>query len=500
MRSLFFKKKIVDFRKLFFLAVILIFSYCANRIERAKISLHTIENKIDSAYIEAEFNHNYEPLIEVNHFIDQNNLKFDDPCISVKIAISRSLESYVAQVDYSKMYDLANKALLASKKCTNKEFKVSIYNLLGIYYFKKDDFEKAQVNYELSIFFNGENTNNPIVIDSYYNLVATQIISKNWKQALETSIKAISLLNKIESKRLLLKYFYIYKAKAHFNLNEYNLAEKSLNEALSLTEVQEGKMVKSETDKFFKEVYTIYALLNTEKGDYKVALEYSKLSDSLNLKQLLNFADTSKDLLIIKNELTNKLNDSNNKIINIQKIILFGAIAFLILTLGYAYRIYTIQKRLKISLGKEEKLNTKLVRNFEELDKAHTKNFLRKMEIESLLKLNEQTLLTKTLKISTYKDAVNNVIVKINKLIEGSESIKNTKMHSVNRALQKIISEEEFWEDFKMEFEKNRVNFFNKLLERNASLSISEQKHCAYIAINLKSKEVATIGSTNNLR
>lgn len=493
MRYTFLKKKTVYFRKLFFLVTILIFSYCANKVENNGININNVEDKIEDAYKEAEFKDNYKPLINVIHFIDENNLRFENPCITVKIQIFRSLESFIIGGDYTKMYDFANSALLASKTCSNNDLKVTIYNIIGLYYLESDDFVKAEENYQMSISFNKENTNNPVIVDSYYNLVDIQIITGKWQQALETSTKAISILNEIKGKQNRLKYFYIYKAKAHTYLKKYDLAEKSLNDALNLPIVKEGKMVQNEIDKFYSQVYAVNTLLNEKKGDYKIAYKYSKLEDSLFSKQLWNNNKVSKDLLIIKNKLTNKLNLSNQKIINRQKIILFGAIAFLIFTLAYLYRIFTIQKKLKISLKEEGNLNEKLVKNFKELDKAHKKSSLRKAEIEALLKFNEQSLFTKTLKISNYKDAVNNIIININKLIESSESVKTTKLHSVNRALQNIISEEEFWVDFKIEFEKNRVDFFNKLLERNPDLSISDQKHCAYVAINLKSKEVANI-------
>lgn len=489
----FLKNSSILFIKLFLLVVVLFFSCCSNKTENVGITISNIENNIEEAYIEAEFNDNYEPLVEVIHFIDKNNLKFDESCINVKINIFRSLENYIVGDDYSKMYKFANNAILASENCSENELKVVAYNILGLYYLKNNNFTNAKHNFQLSILFYEENTNHPIIIDSYYNLADIQVATKDWQKVLETTSKGISLLKNIEGKQSRLKYFYIFKTKAHIYLNEFELAEKIIKDTLNNGVILENNMLQEEIDKFYKEIYAVKAELNLKKGNYKLAYKYSQLEDSLFSKQLSNTNNKAKDLLIIKNQLTNDLYNSNIKIVNRQKIILVGTIAFLLFTLVYLYRIYSVQKRLKLTLKEKEKLNNKLNNNFQELDKAHKKSSLRKAEIESLLKFNEQTLLTKTLKISNYKDAVRNIIIKINKLIESNESIKSATMHSVNRALQNIISEEEFWEDFKIEFEKNRPNFFNILLKRNATLSISEQKHCAYVAINLKSKEVANI-------
>ena len=112
----------------------------------------------------------------------------------------------------------------------------------------------------------------------------------------------------------------------------------------------------------------------------------------------------------------------------------------------------------------------------------------KKTEIESLLNLNEQTLFSRVLKISTYNDA-------IRKITDDIESNKDASSYliSVNKKLLSLISEEELWQDFKVQFEKIRPDFFNKLKNIAPNLSVNDLKHCTYIVSNLKSKEVAQL-------
>ncbi len=116
----------------------------------------------------------------------------------------------------------------------------------------------------------------------------------------------------------------------------------------------------------------------------------------------------------------------------------------------------------------------------------------RKIEIENLLKLNEQTLFSRVLKISTYNDTINKITDDIDTYID-KHTNSVTFLNELNSKLQRLISEDELWEDFKIQFEKIRPEFFNKLKNFAPNLSINDLKHCTYIVSNLKSKDVAQL-------
>ena len=114
----------------------------------------------------------------------------------------------------------------------------------------------------------------------------------------------------------------------------------------------------------------------------------------------------------------------------------------------------------------------------------------KKSEIENLLKLNEQSLFSRVLKISTYNDNIRNISKDIDAYVDTNSSASKY-LIGIKKKLNILISEEELWDDFKVQFEKNRPEFFGKLKNVAPELSVNDLKHCTYIVSNLKSKEVA---------
>lgn len=115
-----------------------------------------------------------------------------------------------------------------------------------------------------------------------------------------------------------------------------------------------------------------------------------------------------------------------------------------------------------------------------------------KKQIEELLQMNEQAMFSRVLKISTYNDTIRKISADIDAYQDNSSS-SSPYLSKVNKKLLDLISEEELWEDFKIQFEKIRPQFFNKLKDFAPNLSVNDLKHCTYIVSNLKSKEVAQL-------
>jgi hypothetical protein len=70
---------------------------------------------------------------------------------------------------------------------------------------------------------------------------------------------------------------------------------------------------------------------------------------------------------------------------------------------------------------------------------------------------------------------------------EGKETIKK-----VARELQKS-QEEEIWKEFSMRFKEVHGEFYDKLLLKFPSLSPNELKLCAFLRLNMSSKDIAAL-------
>ncbi|WP_405606049.1 hypothetical protein [Polaribacter sp. Asnod1-A03] len=475
----------------YFFIFFLLFISCSTK-KSGQITYDNLEDKIQDAFLEAELHDDVKTLIPVLFFIDKNNIVFKDTCVLSKVYHLKAIK--FRTINNNKDFlKYAMKSVNVAKNCNDYIINVASNNLLGIFYHENDDYLRSIDHYKKAISYGKKSVDNSFIIDTYVNLTKIYTLENNWKEVIANANKGIVLAKDSEAKKDRIKYFYIFLAKAYTSLFQFDLAESYLVEAIKNTENSKEPIIEQETIKFYREIYLIYAELNKKQNNFELAYNYMKDSDSLSVLANQVNKDRVRSYLSIEDNLEKKLLISKQKIISNHRIILIGCIFFLLISFCLIYRSNYFSKKLKVVVNEKEELNHIILNNFYELKETHKGLILKNKEIEKLLKYNEQALLTKTLKISNYKDAINNVIKKINFLIEDKKGISGNKMHSVNRSLQLIISEEGIWEDFKIQFEKNRPYFFKKLLKIAPDLSIVNQKHCAYVAINLRSKEVANI-------
>jgi len=472
--------------------ILLIFCSCTNSYKNNEINKKNVEEKIEEAFIQSELFDKTKPVIPILFFIDNKGIVFDDKCIQSKVFYLRAIKSYTLN-DLESLLKNINLGLKVVENCPNSITKALFNNLLGIYYTRKQDTELAIKHYDKAIFYGENNKEKAFIVDAYINRCNLYLKKKNWQKVIENANQGILIIVNSKYKSERLKYFYTNLSEAYINLKEYDLAEEILLKAIETIAKEEKNNPKKDHIKFYRKLYLNKAYLNENTGKFDIAYKYMKSSDSLAVLTNELSADKLSDFVEKEKELKDKLFKSNKDLIFYHRIIISGALLFFIISLFLIYRLQNFSKKLKTSLADKITLNNQLSKNFYKLDEVHKKLIAKNEEVEKLLKYNEHLLLTKTLKISNYKDAVNNVIKKIDFLIEEKETTPNTKLLSLNRSLQQIISEEEIWEDFKAQFEKNRPDFFKKLLAISPDLSVINQKHCAYVAINLKSKEVANI-------
>jgi len=69
----------------------------------------------------------------------------------------------------------------------------------------------------------------------------------------------------------------------------------------------------------------------------------------------------------------------------------------------------------------------------------------------------------------------------------------NRNINSVIRTIDKNTDEKETWNLFKEAFENADQDFFKKIQQRHPSLTNNDLKLCAYLRLNLSSKEIAPL-------
>ncbi len=81
----------------------------------------------------------------------------------------------------------------------------------------------------------------------------------------------------------------------------------------------------------------------------------------------------------------------------------------------------------------------------------------------------------------------------ISKLIEDANTDSKQKLIELHNKIKVNIQLENNWKDFKLHFENVHTGFFYRLIKRFPNLTPKDQKLCAYLRLNLSTKEIAQL-------
>ena len=238
------------------------------------------------------------------------------------------------------------------------------------------------------------------------------------------------------------------------------------------------------TDKSFKKkVLTYYVNFYKTKGDFKNALLYNEqlalLSDSLSVwekdrivKQLeVQFEVSEKDRQL-------KLVQKENDITRLTNILLWGAIAFIVV-IGAIFILFLkrINRRDKILLQTREELMKAL----------EEQKVLKEKQLQNELEFKESQLSALALQMMQKSELLNEVKEVLGKDKSISES------NEVHKLINKGQNQDGDWEDFNTRFESINKNFYSRLKTAYPEISPNDLRICALIKLNLSIKEMAGI-------
>lgn len=253
------------------------------------------------------------------------------------------------------------------------------------------------------------------------------------------------------------------------------LAKQDTSEAIAIYH----SIIESDKDleslKVKTNAYKALAEIANQQGNYVNSINYLKYyksyDDSLKGQYNSNLISTLEMQMEYEEqqnqlELENELVRSNSQKKNFFIIILTSLIFFLGLSMFFIHRLH----KAKAEKTKVEKQNLEL--ELESRNREMTANVM------SLLKKNEMlTGISKKL-LETRKSAVK----------EETKHVLNT----ISKELQKI-KDVELWEEFDIRFKQVHQEFYAKLLEKAPLLSPGELRMCAFLKMNMSSKDISAL-------
>jgi FixJ family two-component response regulator len=81
----------------------------------------------------------------------------------------------------------------------------------------------------------------------------------------------------------------------------------------------------------------------------------------------------------------------------------------------------------------------------------------------------------------------------LNQLLKSASQENKKKIQQISRVIEADIRLDNNWEQFELYFDQVHENFFKRLRKRFPELTPKDQKLCAYLRMNLSTKEIAPL-------
>lgn len=395
-----------------------------------------------------------------------------------------------------------------------------LYNNIGLVYKQIEDFEDALTNFQkaYNLFIENKDEANAVyslynisliksilgqdkeAIDGYLDLVSYHLKTKNWLSLAQiyNSISEIHLnnkaynqaqeylemaLNSIKNKgdsfntgptSFHKASIYANASELYYEQNEINLAKNFAHKTINLSEKNSYKSNILRATKVLAEIYDGQTQIDSSLYYYKLFIEYNtEYQDEYDVKKLTKLKMQNEfDEILKQNEIDRVYQEAEYKNREI-KYIASIIVAVLVTVILVLFFVNTRNKNAKLKLKEE---NLLLEKNKLNQDLEHKKKEL----VSNLMYLMEK----------------NEFITSISKqLIKLKPDAKKDNKELIQQIINEIRynSSNKIWEEFELRFTEVHTRFYKELLKTHPDLTPNEVKICAFLRLNMSTKEISAI-------
>lgn len=386
---------------------------------------------------------------------------------------------------------------------------------IGVVLAMAGDYEHAQDYMLRSLRYEEMQQIKSQLVIRYYHLADLYLKAGNMEKAYEFSNKTLIVANEIGSKP--------FAAESNFLMGKYYFGEKNYTEAASFLDIAEkaaselgnnallarislwqakNSFRNNEITKAMNEALTAYQMakeldLKARKRDaayvlYQISKKKNSIKDALHWFELyhsisdtLNFASQQKEIRRIeahynfeKKEQENELLRNQNKLqeqkIDNRTITIIALSLTFLLSLAI---IVLLVFRIKLVRAKNREQRHKSLKQLEELS--------------SELDGKKRELASKMMFLNQKNDLINRIINQLKEIQDSSE----TSAGEINAIVSELRSEapQSNWKEFETQFVQVHPDFYKRLFEQHPELTSYEQRICAFLRMNLNTKEISSI-------
>ncbi|MFO7790146.1 MAG: tetratricopeptide repeat protein [Bacteroidales bacterium] len=398
--------------------------------------------------------------------------------------------------------DYYNKALDIFKKTDDKNGYAQALNNIATMYSDNDQLDDA-LKYLLKAVDILQQINRPTDLATAYMNIGTLYAEKEMADSNLYYLNLAEKYFKLQNNKRGLASVYHYKTQYYRNTGTLKTAVKFAKMAINLR-AETGNMNRlADTKKLLAD---IYAQQKQYKHAYDTHKKYQELKDSVSardmqlrfseLKMKYETAKKDKDILLLKKEAQARQNFNTILIIVAAGLIVISGLLFYSFRtkarlLKSNRRYYEQQQKLnKLNMEKHEAENRLLE---EEVKRKEESMKLEKEKYQVDIEHKSREILTSAMHIVNKNKILASIRDSLDTISLSADSAFRKKARQLCAEIDRNIHVDSDWDQFKMHFEQVNTGFFEKLEAEFPVLSRSDMKVCAYLKINLSTKEIAQI-------
>jgi tetratricopeptide (TPR) repeat protein len=348
---------------------------------------------------------------------------------------------------------------LATISNNRTNISAAINNIAAIYE-NLEDYEQALYYFQKALKLNQQSDNVLWTANNYLNIGIVNYRQQKYDDGLTHFYRAISLYDSLDSEDGLASAW-IYIGKVFFQMQQNDSAYFYASKAMRISKKNNLTDELMQTSLFLGEYFKTN---NVKDSATHYTMLYYQLRDSLNSKEyLLQVSKLEQQYDFQKQQQTLALQQQRKDFV---KILFIGGLSALLLIIGLLY------SRLKISARHNKLKKHQLERELE------FKNQENAADVIALMKRNE--IISKLLiKLKTVEDSAS------------KQEVKNA-IRKISAELR-LATEKDILPEFELRFKEVHKDFYDKLISNYPDLWPSELKLCAFLKLNMTTKEISEL-------
>ncbi|MCK5846204.1 MAG: hypothetical protein KAG84_02110 [Bacteroidales bacterium] len=398
-------------------------------------------------------------------FAKSKNIGFEIDNIEITVGGYHGLgRTYIVINDFDKAKENLSKGLAFAKKNKRIGAEAILYNAIGILEISRGNDNLALTNFREFLRISKQKKDSVSIVYSYVNIGEVYLNMNK----VDSAYKYIDLANELNLKTndaQATANIYANYGSLAFKQNNYEKSINLINQSLKIS--YDNNFSEFITDNYYILINDYKALHNAKKANsiYKKLDHYKDSIHKINDEK--KYAAIHSHMVLREKEAQARFWEQKFKN---RTIILILSIAFSIVFIVLLIILYQINKANKLK-HKSEKLS-----------------------LSEIIDEKNRELVTRIISGKQYSgfiEDINNSLEDINKRNSINDVKKDLQSLKKNITVKEQITNN--WEGFKIQFQNVHPNFFNSLLEVEPNLTQNELRMCAYIKMNMSTKEIANL-------